>query len=379
MEQIQKLLESVSGIINENKKEQHRKIQCGEDTGSQFNIFEILSIGTREVYMCRVLAELLNPNGLHCQGTKYLDLFCNRFLYEKEINTENVIVRTEDLTKNLDEIGKENRRIDIVIDEKDGNYIPIEVKINAYEQQEQCQDYLNSARKIYKKRKKNEDDAIIIYLTKLGEMPSSIYNEKDKEKVKCITWCQICDWLNECICQIDTIRKIPITEILMQYRTTIEQFIEEKNDMNQQIINKIKESAENFDSAEQIADNFDIAKREIVKKLFDEIEKRFKETFADDLKNEDNVETDEKLFRRDSDKIVYTNNYSPDKENIAEYNVVFFERGKIYRTKIKYRDKKIDGSGWVSENKQEKVIIQFKNIIQNLNDVVDDCYNFLIS
>ena len=75
MEQIQKLLESVSGIINENKIEQHRKIQCGEDTGSQFNIFEILGIGTREVYMCRVLAELLNPNGLHCQGTKYLDLF----------------------------------------------------------------------------------------------------------------------------------------------------------------------------------------------------------------------------------------------------------------------------------------------------------------
>ena len=91
MKQAECLLNKVSEIINTFEEKRNRCIQCGEDTGSLFNIFEILSIGTREVYMCRVLAELLNRNGLHCQGTKYLDLFCRRFLYEQKIKTKNAL------------------------------------------------------------------------------------------------------------------------------------------------------------------------------------------------------------------------------------------------------------------------------------------------
>ena len=58
-----------------------------------------------------------------------------------------------------------------------------------------------------------------------GEMPISISSE-DEDSVMCISWIQLVDWLNECICQIDTIRKIPITEIIMQYKTAIESLIE---------------------------------------------------------------------------------------------------------------------------------------------------------
>lgn len=378
MEQIENLLQEISKITNDFEKKKLEKSQCAENTGNLFNIFDILGIGTREVYMCKILAELLNPDGLHCQGRKYLDLFCKRFL-PFEIKTEKkVSVVTEDLTKNLEDIGKENRRIDIVIDEKDGHYIPIEVKINAYEQKEQCQDYLNSTRKIYKSRNIDENEAIIVYLTKFGLMPISISNT-DKEKVKCISWYQIIDWLNDCICQIDTIRKIPITEIIMQYKTTIEQFLKEDNDMNQDVIKKIKENAEYFKSAEIIAKNFDLAANQIWQKLKATIEAKFPNTQKyNDVNDLNNIE-DGELYYSDSNKIVYSNKYAPDGENIANFNVIVYEKGKIQKAQIKYRDKKVDGSGYVKPETASRTIIPFESIINNIDNIADDCYDFLLN
>ena len=94
---VQGFLQKTYKIIVDYQQEKLKQLHCGENTGNQFNIFEIIGISTREVYMCRILAELLNPNGCHCQRTKYLDLFCNRFLpdrIKKEIKTENVSVIT---------------------------------------------------------------------------------------------------------------------------------------------------------------------------------------------------------------------------------------------------------------------------------------------
>lgn len=79
LEREQELLQKAYMIIDAYQKEKGNQIQCGENTGNQFNIFEIIGISTREVYMCKVLAELLSPNGCHHQGTKYLGLFCERF------------------------------------------------------------------------------------------------------------------------------------------------------------------------------------------------------------------------------------------------------------------------------------------------------------
>lgn len=372
LEREEELLQKTHRIIEAYQKEKVNQIQCGENTGNQFNIFEIIGISTREVYMCKVLAELLSPKGCHHQGTKYLGLFCERFLPEnikREINKEEVSIITEDLTKNLDEIGKEFRRIDIVIDEKDGHYIPIEVKINAQEQKEQCSDYLQSARKIYENRSKDKNEAIIFYLTKTGEMPISI-SSCDKEHVKCISWAQIIDWLNECICQIDTIRKIPITEILMQYKTTIENFLKGGNNTmdNENIIKMIIANKDNFESAKKIAENMGSAKQKIWTKLKNEIIENIKQKNFDE----------NKLVIKYPEKIAYQKS-EPDSSNIAQYNVVTYESGAIQTNQIRYQ-KDADNIHYEDENRNQRKTIEFIDIVDNakFEEKVKECVSFLL-
>lgn len=375
LEREQELLQKAYMIIDAYQKEKGNQIQCGENTGNQFNIFEIIGISTREVYMCKVLAELLSPKGCHHQGKKYLDLFCKRFLPEnikREIKTDKVSIITEDLTKNLDEIGKEFRRIDIVIDEENGHYIPIEVKINALEQKEQCSDYLQSARKIYENRSKDVNEAIIFYLTKTGEMPISI-SSCDKEHVKCISWAQIIDWLNECICQIDTIRKIPITEILMQYKTTIENFLKGGNNTmdNENIIEMIIKDEKNFESAEKIAENITVAKQRLWNTFAQEIYNMLKESGYDN----------DKLYR-DSDKVAYVKSEFDD-NNIAKYNVIVYESGKIQMAGIWYK-KNNNEIRYNKELKNTRKIIEFASIIDDdklklkLKEKAKECVSFLL-
>ena len=62
---VQGFLQKTYKIIVDYQQEKLKQLHCGENTGNQFNIFEIIGISTREVYMCRILAELLNPNGLN--------------------------------------------------------------------------------------------------------------------------------------------------------------------------------------------------------------------------------------------------------------------------------------------------------------------------
>jgi len=46
-----------------------------QKTGGYFNIFEITNIWSDEVVICRVIYEILSPEGTHFQGHKYLKTF----------------------------------------------------------------------------------------------------------------------------------------------------------------------------------------------------------------------------------------------------------------------------------------------------------------
>ena len=106
-----------------------------KETGSNFNIFEIANIATNEVKICRVIYELLSPLGCHYQGSIYLKLFM-----EKVLGIENVDEAELKSAKVYRErVIKNDRRIDLLI-ETDKRMIPIEVKIYAKEQSDQCYD-----------------------------------------------------------------------------------------------------------------------------------------------------------------------------------------------------------------------------------------------
>ena len=102
---------------------------------NEFNIFEVLGITNREVYICRFLGELLDPNGRHGEGARFLESFIETVLGEdakKEL--------LADATVELEEVIKDNRRVDIAIHIGEKVY-PIEVKIWAGDQDAQLNDY----------------------------------------------------------------------------------------------------------------------------------------------------------------------------------------------------------------------------------------------
>ncbi|MBR5509109.1 MAG: PD-(D/E)XK nuclease family protein, partial [Lachnospiraceae bacterium] len=65
MDLTEKLLCKTHNIVEECRKQ-------ASETGELFNIFDITGMKYKEVLVCRVIGELLNPQGSHCQGSRYL-------------------------------------------------------------------------------------------------------------------------------------------------------------------------------------------------------------------------------------------------------------------------------------------------------------------
>ena len=85
-----------------------------QKTGEKYNLFKVAGIARKEVIMCRVLADLMNPRGKHCQGSRYLGLFretiAPKLPGRPALDIEHTRVTTEYV------IG-ENRRIDITLED----------------------------------------------------------------------------------------------------------------------------------------------------------------------------------------------------------------------------------------------------------------------
>ena len=64
---LDKLLENTKKTLLKN--DENKKKDCGQD---DYNIFSVLNLENREIYHSRFLADLLNPNGLHNQGSLFL-------------------------------------------------------------------------------------------------------------------------------------------------------------------------------------------------------------------------------------------------------------------------------------------------------------------
>jgi hypothetical protein len=168
-----------------------------QKTGDRFNIFEIAAIGDDEVKVCRILRELLDPNGSHAQGSVYLKLFAKIVL---EMNIcDDVLCDAEVFSEFLTD---GNRRIDLAIKTRD-DFIPIEVKIHAGDQERQVADYYEYAKKVGK-----QNSTKLFYLTLDGRPPSPGSAEgmtkkkgsQDYEGIKNISFGKdIRNWLSECL------------------------------------------------------------------------------------------------------------------------------------------------------------------------------------
>lgn len=183
-----------------------------------FNIFKVLGIENKEVLVCRLLGDLLDPCGTHGLKEKPLELFLKQLQRDfTSDEIENASVVLEDKTN-------DNRRADIVI--FIGNdVIPIEVKIWAGDQKKQLWDY-------YTYYFDKSEDKKIYYLTPDRHKPSTD-SLCGLEQYECLSFQKdITEW-------IDNI--LPICN--EQVKMILEQFREVIKDMCKQdeITKKIKE------------------------------------------------------------------------------------------------------------------------------------------
>ena len=74
------LLKETTAIRKKNE-EQYRK------SGEMYNIFKAADISEKEVPMCNVIVDLLNPEGSHYQKDMYLKLFMS-MVVRQHINKE---------------------------------------------------------------------------------------------------------------------------------------------------------------------------------------------------------------------------------------------------------------------------------------------------
>ena len=170
MDNIQTLLNNINLILQQDRirKEESRK------RGEQFNVFEVLGVQTSEVRLhSAFIAELLNPQGSHGLGSKFLNAFVEDVVkkckpFELDISTSQII--PEYNIGPISEDYKDGGRIDILVQDEYSHLVIIENKIYAGDQPCQLLRYHNYAER---HRKLNQEKYILLYLTlDDGNMPS---------------------------------------------------------------------------------------------------------------------------------------------------------------------------------------------------------------
>lgn len=225
------------------------------------NILYMLGVENNEVIICRLLASLIEPNGLHCLGIEPLKIFFKCINVNKKYSDNmlsNAMVETEELIS-------DNRRVDIVI-HIDNDVIPIEVKLYAKDQDAQLCDYFNYYKAIDKDI--NKDTYKIYYLTIDGKEPSksSVGNLK-KENYSCISFFkEIYSFLSD-LEELSTGAENDLIKIIKDFKEVINNLKSDEENMKE-IVEKITKCFE--DNNNQVGNEF----LQIVKysdKIWDEI------------------------------------------------------------------------------------------------------------
>ncbi|MBE7040971.1 MAG: hypothetical protein E7400_03285 [Ruminococcaceae bacterium] len=264
---IEKILSDATEII---RKHEESKFNNGE----QFNVLEIAGISTDEVKICKILAEILNPNGTHCLGNLFLKTFAEFILHlelgENELSQAKVY--TEYPTY-------ESRRIDIVVQTPE-RFVPIEVKIYATDQVAQCSDYYKYAKSMHKKHLSK-----VYYLTLDGHLPQkggtkglTPIKEDDAligyEEIIPISFEKdICRWIDICLADNKVKDRTLIYANLIQFKKALEGLNGNmNNELKDDIKHLISKDSESIKAAHSVAESVAEAKTDLLMKLFKTLE-----------------------------------------------------------------------------------------------------------
>lgn len=255
MEELNQLLKGISNIILQEKTQQEEKRKRGEN----FNVFKILGLSTSEVRLhSAFLAELLNPNGGHGAGDKFLKIFIEEISHKSDgYNNHDFVfdtlsVKEVKVEKDIGPVEDEHGgRIDICLEDEKGCYVIIENKIYAGDQSKQMKRYWHYAQEMCNK---NTNKYRLIYLTLDGHEPSKdSLVDLQSEAYICLSYNHdIIPWLNRCV-EL-SVRQPLIRETIIQY-IDILKILTYRDMVNSNELLKVMSKEENLDSVFVIANN----------------------------------------------------------------------------------------------------------------------------
>lgn len=222
MDKLNQLLQDVSKIVVEEKTLQEEKRKRGDN----FNVFSVLGLQTSEVRLhSAFIAELLNPDGGHGLGDKFMKAFLNVLnKHYKEpfcFDTESAKVIVEHNIGSISENYESGGRIDLFIQDKNGQTIIIENKIDAGDQYRQMSRYNKYATEDLRLTK---DQVKLLYLTKNGGKPSDESLGTGNIDYTCINYREdILEWLDKCLA-LSALFPI-VRETIRQYIITLKNIL----------------------------------------------------------------------------------------------------------------------------------------------------------
>ena len=146
--------------------------------GMFVNVWQTAGLKHDEVRNSKVLQWFLNPNGNHGQS----DALLKQFITLLPIEFQNLDTQSSRVIAESCPLGEGTERVDIEVDAQHF-LLFIEIKINAYEGQEQLNRYLSIAQ-----RKAQNRPWLVVYLTNQSQLPVM---HRNKQNLIAISWQQM--------------------------------------------------------------------------------------------------------------------------------------------------------------------------------------------
>lgn len=222
--------------------EKHEQIY--REKGENYNLFQVINMTSDETKVhSAMIADLLNPKGLHQMGDIFLKLFINKLKQQlkldKDFEFSNPTVECEKHIGAISENKDAGGRIDIYISDKN-HHIAIENKIYATDQENQLLRYYNYL------EPNPGGNKVLLYLSLYGDV-SDIEKTTGNNQIKdgkdffTISYSEfILNWLEEC--RVKAIDKPLIREGITHYRNLIRILTHQMENEKNELIELIKEN-----------------------------------------------------------------------------------------------------------------------------------------
>ena len=229
-----------------------------------FTIFDYLR--SDEMGLSRIIADLLDPNASHGQGSTFLREFAKRIEQEWISDANDWKVKTEKKVNG-------QRRIDIYLESSDG-IIGIENKPWAIDQKDQLIDYANYL-------KEHHERWLLIYLGN-GEPSSESITKENRERLKlsgnliCCNFFELSNWLDDCAIKT---KALNVRVFVDEFNNFIRRNINGELDMSEEkeVLEEIRKSLSNISAAFHISNAMSKLKQDLLQLLHDQLETKFSE------------------------------------------------------------------------------------------------------